>query len=131
MKRFFWPVLVAVIVLSGCQPNEAKLKGTWKAAPLEVKDKGSSVEKLVKGIFDGVSKDSTIEFNGEGQFKANTGPFTHRGTYTWSGNTLVVQFGTKERDNSMKFQFSADGQRLEQVVDFESDPKFVFVKVKD
>lgn len=127
MKRFFLFAVIVASLLIGCQSKEAKLVGTWKAKQQPAKPSGDLGDVAKASFFNMISNGMTVEFTKEGTFKMTQTIGSVTGNYTWEGEMLKLKFNTFAPQNELKLRFG-EGNTLETVTSFQSDPKVVFEK---
>lgn len=69
----------------------------------------------------------TIEFNDKKAFKAAIPIANGGGSYKIDGDVVTLNFNTMAPSQPLKFKFK-DEKTLEQVTEFESDPKIILDK---
>ena len=125
MKRA-WPLLL-LIALVGCTSREKQLVGTWKARPVPNKPSANLGDVMRASVMSFASQGLTIEFNDKEAFKAAIPIANGGGTYKIDGDVVTLTFNSLAPGQPLKFKFK-DDKTLEQVTDFESDPKIILDK---
>jgi len=115
--------LSVLLVVAGCGGGAKQVVGTWKG-----KMKASSNSKLgdlFAGMVSAIVGDVTIEFNDKGHYKVSLGPGSKEGSYSVSGNEVVL---TPDDSKDKPRTFVLDGSTLTEKKEFASDADFVLTK---
>jgi hypothetical protein len=119
--------LVALLSVAGCGSREKQLVGTWKARPITNKPSANLSDVMRSSVMSFAAQGLTIEFNDKKAFKAAIPIANGGGSYKIDGDVVTLNFNTMAPSQPLKFKFK-DEKTLEQVTEFESDPKIILDK---
>lgn len=119
--------LVALLAVAGCGSREKQLVGTWKARPITNKPSANLSDVMRTSFMSFAAQGLTIEFNDKKAFKAAIPIANGGGSYKIDGDVVTLNFNTMAPSQPLKFKFK-DEKTLEQVTEFESDPKIILDK---
>lgn len=119
--------LVALLSVAGCGSREKQLVGTWKARPITNKPSANLSDVMRTSFMSFAAQGLTIEFNDKKAFKAAIPIANGGGSYKIDGDVVTLNFNTMAPSQPLKFKFK-DEKTLEQVTEFESDPKIILDK---
>lgn len=119
--------LLALLALVGCQSREKQIIGTWKARPIATKPSANLGDVIRTNFLSLAAQGFTVEFNDKMAFKAAVPIANGGGTYKIEGDEVTLSFNSLAPTEPIKFKFR-DEKTLEQVTEFESDPKIVLEK---
>lgn len=122
-------VIIGLIILAlcGCSSREKQIVGTWKARPMTVKPSNNLGDVMRTSFLSFAAQGLTIEFNDKQAFKAAVPIANGGGTFKIEGDVVTLSFNSLAPTQPLKFKFK-DDKTLEQVTEFESDPKIILEK---
>jgi len=118
---------LVLLALIGCASRQKQIVGTWKAQPVPNKPSANLGDVMRSSALSFAAQGLTIEFNDAGAFKAAVPIANGGGNYKIDGDVITLTFNSLAPTQPLKFKFK-DDKTLEQVTEFESDPKLVLIK---
>lgn len=120
-------LFLVILVLAGCGSREKQIVGTWKARPVPNKPSANLGDVMRASALSFAAQGLTIEFNDKKSFKAAVPIANGGGSYKIEGDVITLTFNSLAPTQPLKFKFK-DEKTLEQVTEFESDPKIILDK---
>jgi len=118
MKRLGVLLVLSALVVAGCNRTAERLVGSWTLSTSR-----TSGVKNMADLGAALTTPGSLEFNKDGEFKAEVAILSVTGTYEVHGNEVVLTSG-----KGQPMTLILDGDKLRMKKSFESDPDLEYTK---